>query len=158
MIRNPLVVAYRYDPYSKIMTREGYDVKSMKDRRMSAITEARGASVFGLILGSLGRQGNPVIFNRIKALLKARNKTIIPFIMAEIQPAKLAKITSVDAWIQVACPRLSIDWGTEYEKPLLSPYELEVMLNETAWQEVYPMDYYSQNGGSWTNYYQNKKE
>lgn len=26
--------------------------------------------------------------------------------------------------MQVACPRLSIDWGMAFEKPLLSPYEV----------------------------------
>ena len=30
----------------------------------------------------------------------------------------------VDAWIQIACPRLSIDWGYAFKKPLLSPYEV----------------------------------
>ena len=28
------------------------------------------------------------------------------------------------SWVQVACPRLSIDWGMAFEKPLLSPYEV----------------------------------
>jgi len=27
---------------------------------------------------------------------------------------------------QVACPRLSIDWGTHFAAPLLTPYEAEV--------------------------------
>ena len=27
-------------------------------------------------------------------------------------------------WVQVACPRLSIDWGYAFPKPLLSPYEV----------------------------------
>ncbi len=78
--------------------------------------------------------------------------------MAEIQPAKLRKIKAVDAWVQVACPRLSIDWGTEYEKPLLSPYECEVMLQQTAWRESYPMDFYSGSGGPWSNYHNSAKK
>ena len=28
------------------------------------------------------------------------------------------------SWVQIACPRLSIDWGMAFEKPLLSPYEV----------------------------------
>ena len=28
------------------------------------------------------------------------------------------------SWIQIACPRLSIDWGYAFAKPLLSPYEV----------------------------------
>lgn len=27
-------------------------------------------------------------------------------------------------WVQVACPRLSIDWGEAFSKPLLTPYEV----------------------------------
>lgn len=37
-------------------------------------------------------------------------------------------------------------------QPVLTPYELEVMLKTADWQDVYPMDYYSDGGGSWTNY------
>jgi 2-(3-amino-3-carboxypropyl)histidine synthase len=66
---------------------------------------------------------------------------------------QLASFADVDAWIQVACPRLSIDWGTGFTAPLLTPYEAEVALGATAWREVYPMDYYARGSGTWTNYY-----
>lgn len=33
-------------------------------------------------------------------------------------------LTSLHRWVQVACPRLSIDWGTAFPKPLLTPYEV----------------------------------
>ena len=33
-------------------------------------------------------------------------------------------IMSFYRWVQVACPRLSIDWGYAFPKPLLSPYEV----------------------------------
>ena len=44
-------------------------------------------------------------------------------LLSEVFPAKLALFRDVDAWVQVACPRLSIDWGAAFEKSLLSPYE-----------------------------------
>lgn len=31
-------------------------------------------------------------------------------------------------WVQVACPRLSIDWGEAFSKPLLTPYEVSTPL------------------------------
>ncbi|MFN9954033.1 MAG: hypothetical protein ACK55I_13115, partial [bacterium] len=49
----------------------------------------------------------------------------------------------------MACPRLSIDWGHFYTKPLLSTFELFALLKEATFptpgnpQERYPMDYYS---------------
>jgi 2-(3-amino-3-carboxypropyl)histidine synthase len=61
----------------------------------------------------------------------------------------------VDAWVQIACPRLSIDWGYAFSKPLLNPYEAEVAFGGTAWKDVYPMDFYSKDGGAWSVYYTN---
>lgn len=152
MIHNPDLDIYRYDPYSKTITAEGYDIEKMKSTRRLAIRDAAKAELFGVILGTLGRQGSPKIFNRIRDLLHANNRKCVLFLMAELNPVKLASIQQIDAWVQVSCPRLSIDWGDSFTKPVLTPYELEVMLNATAWREVYPMDYYSNSGGSWSNY------
>lgn len=33
MIQNPGVAAFRYDPYAKVLTREGYDTRQMTDFR-----------------------------------------------------------------------------------------------------------------------------
>ena len=44
---------------------------------------------------------------------------------------------------QIACPRLSTDWGTAFKKPLLTPYEASVALASTEWRESYPMDFYA---------------
>ena len=79
--------------------------------------------------------------------------------LSEIMPDKLKKFPRVDAWIQIACPRLSIDWGHFYTKPLLSTYEAFAMLNEARFPKVgakkdtYPMDFYSDEGGKWSNYW-----
>ncbi|GFR72766.1 2-(3-amino-3-carboxypropyl)histidine synthase subunit 1 [Elysia marginata] len=63
----------------------------------------------------------------------------------------LAHIEKLSRWVQVACPRLSIDWGAAFEKPLLTPYEMSVALQLTSWQSTYPMDYYANDSlGPWT--------
>ena len=55
------------------------------------------------------------------------------------------------SWVQIACPRLSIDWGQFFDRPLLTPYEAMVSLKEVAWQNEYPMDFYSNDSlGNWT--------
>lgn len=86
--------------------------------------------------------------------------------LSEIFPGKLALMGDVGAWVQVACPRLSIDWGYAFERPLLSPYEAFVALGarEAGWMGdeddaedhggaprareggVYPMDFYAREG------------
>ena len=79
MIANPGVPAFRYDPYSKKLTREWYDHREMRSNRATAVESAResiqrrsltGAGgdddddsdvsgpLWGVILGTLGRQGS----------------------------------------------------------------------------------------------------
>ena len=65
-------------------------------------------------------------------------------LLSEISADKLSKFTDIEVWIQIACPRLSIDWGYSFPQPLLSPYEACIVLNSTSkWEKTYPMDYYS---------------
>ena len=81
MIANPGVPAFRYEPYSKKLTREWYDHREMRSNRSTAVESAResiqrrsltgahssGAHddddgddgpLWGVILGTLGRQGS----------------------------------------------------------------------------------------------------
>ena len=74
MIANPRVPAFRYDPYSKKLTRERYNHTEMQTVRDNAVEMARkslsvlsqnsastvkeGAPLWGVILGTLGRQGS----------------------------------------------------------------------------------------------------
>ena len=156
MIANPQIrMIYKYDPYAHVMTHEGYDHERMHHNRREAIRKASSARLFGVILGTLGRQGSNAVVEGLKAALREAKKPFMNFLMTEIRPAALRQFSQVDAWIQVACPRLSIDWGTEFDKPILTPYEANVMLGRINWQEDhYPMDYYSKNSlGPWTVYH-----
>lgn len=152
MIANPTVKAYRYDPYSKKFTHETYDHALMKSTRKEAIAKAASAKCYGLILGTLGRQGSPKVLNFLKEKMRVAGIDHIVVMLSEIFPEKLKLFQNVDAWIQVACPRLSIDWGTAFEKPLLNPYEAAVALNLSSWNnQEYPMDYYAKDSlGPWT--------
>ncbi|CAG5135786.1 unnamed protein product [Candidula unifasciata] len=151
MIHNPHLPAYRYDPYSKVFTREYYDIQRMHQARQEAIAVASKAKMVGIILGTLGRQGSPKVLETLTSQIKASGRDYLIVLLSEIFPDKLKLMDSVEAWVQVACPRLSIDWGTAFRKPLLTPYELNVALKVTNWQSTYPMDYYASDSlGPWT--------
>lgn len=161
MIANPTLKAFKYDPYEKKFTKEEYDHLEMRKNRKNAIDKAKTAQRFGLILGTLGRQGSPKVMKHLEERLAQHNKQTSHILLSEIFPAKLALFKDIDAFVQVACPRLSIDWGTAFEKPVLTPYELSVALGDAEWHitsetkvkedEAYPMDYYaSKSLGYWT--------
>lgn len=73
--------------------------------------------------------------------------------MSEIFVARLACFDVIQCWVQVACPRLSIDWGNMFQKPLLTPFEISAALNYTDFNNSeYPMDFYAYDSrGPWTN-------
>ena len=73
MIANPSLPAYRYDPYTKKLTAEGYAHLEMRKMRESAVVDARKslgkmreqsgdeAELWGVVLGTLGRQGSMTV-------------------------------------------------------------------------------------------------
>lgn len=184
MIANPSVPAFRYDPYSKKITRELYNHEEMRTIRDDAVQTARKSiaalpktsfsqgivaqtdenPIWGIILGTLGRQGS---FKQMQAITHqlSTSKTDIPYIpilLSELSPAKLALFNPyISTFIQTACPRLSIDWGYAFDKPLLSPYETAVAVGQAkGWMNEekegskrarggrYPMDFY-EAGSPW---------
>ncbi|VDK87408.1 unnamed protein product [Litomosoides sigmodontis] len=160
MIQNPSVVAYQYDPYSKKFTHEEHDFNLMVIKRKESVEIAEKCHMFGLIQGSLGRQGNPKIVEDLEKKLQAAGKKFMRVLLSEITPQKLSCFTDIDCWVQVACPRLSIDWGASFEKPLLTPYELAAVLKYVSFRtDSYPMDYYANESlGPWTNNHETHRE
>ncbi|KZP12100.1 Diphthamide synthesis [Athelia psychrophila] len=178
MIANPTVPAFRYDPYSKKLTRERYDHGEMRTVRDQAVQTARQSiealpasrpslvahkdapPLWGVILGTLGRQGS---FRQLQAITNqlSSSRTPIPFIpilLSELSPSKLALFNPhISTFVQTSCPRLSIDWGYAFDKPLLSPYETAVAVGKAVgWMDkqdgaeggIYPMDFYAA-GSPW---------
>lgn len=151
MIANSELTFYRYNPYDKTITEEYYDYTKMSDIRNNEVKRAASGQCFAIILGTLGRQGSPKVLETTQMLLKKNNKHYITVLMSEIFPEKLKLFSGIDAWVQIACPRLSIDWGYAFDKPLLTPYELTAAMKSIEWKKQYPMDFYaSQSLGQWT--------
>ena len=94
--------AYRYDPYSKEFTREYYDHSQMRKNRSSEINKARTGKIWGIILGTLGRQGHPKILDLLEEKLKESGKKVVRLLLSEIFPQKLSLMDSnVDAWVNI---------------------------------------------------------
>lgn len=163
MIANPNLEAYKYDPYSKVFTREYYDHDLMKRVRYKSICQAKCSGKFGILMGTLGRQGNLRVVDHIRERVNYHKRESVIILLSEIFPSKLNIFKGIDAFVQIACPRLSIDWGIDFQKPLLNPYEMAVALNDTKWceekQSSYPMDFYAHESlGLWTPNHKPKKD
>jgi 2-(3-amino-3-carboxypropyl)histidine synthase len=145
MIANPHHNFYQYNPYTRELTIERYDHKELMRRREEELARAA--------FGTLGRQGNIGILNRMRSKVSPNYDYFI-ILVSEVNDHLLKLLKDkVDFFVQVSCPRLSIDWGYKSAKPLLTPYEFFVLMGMVEWKQTYPMDYYSNNGGEWTNYF-----
>ena len=176
MIANPTVRAFRYDPYLGVLFLEEYDHVGMKKARRKVIEAAKEARRWGVVLGTLGRQGSVRVLERILERMEMKGLEYTVVLMSELSPGRIELFgDSVDAWVQIACPRLSIDWGEAFKKPLLTTFEVEIALGFVpGWwekpgscdscgcsckcmnggeEEHYPMDYYAQDGGDWNGSY-----
>lgn len=172
MIANPSVPAFRFDPYSKKFTREVYEHKEMRAIRGDAVRNARrnlverGADSWAILLGTLGRQGSLSVLKTVQGSLPPGTDALPPLLilLSELSPAKLALFSKdeISTFVQTSCPRLSIDWGYAFSRPLLSSYEASVAAGRIqGWEgtEVdgkkgagdYPMDFYADGSlGPWT--------
>ena len=79
--------------------------------------------------------------------------------LSELSPAKLSLMDDyISTFVQTSCPRLSIDWGYAFSKPLLNPYEAAVAvgklpgwkrssgkIDERGTLDAYPMNFYEAN-------------
>lgn len=61
------------------------------------MSTAKEAKKYGLILGTLGRQGKPQILKYLETSIKEQGKESINVLLSEIFPGKLDQFEDVDA-------------------------------------------------------------
>jgi len=89
--------------------------ESERERGREGERPAGDKTPMGKIQGTLGRQGNPHVVAHVTTLLKAAGKSSVPVLLSEITPQKLATFEGIDAWVQIACPRVAF-----YKEHILS--------------------------------------
>jgi 2-(3-amino-3-carboxypropyl)histidine synthase len=102
----------------------------MISRRSDEIARALNGKTKRLcfILGALGRQGNSGVLDRLIKKVEGIFEHMV-LIATEVNVELLTAI-EVDFFVQIACPRLSIDWSYGTPKPLLTPYELYALIDK----------------------------
>lgn len=114
-------------------------VEKVLRQRYLRIGMAKDAKTFGIILGGRRGQARTALATRLKEELEKRGKRAYLLQLREITPEALLPFRKLDAFVNTACPRVAIDDGPRYKKPLLTPTELEMVLGERS-QERYEMD------------------
>lgn len=75
----------RYDPYGRHLLAESYDHAGMRAARRKAVQAATGARRWGVVMGTLGRQGNPRIVEHLEGRLRAKGLTYTLVLLSEVR-------------------------------------------------------------------------
>ena len=68
--------------------------------------------------------------------LKEKGKNPIVITMSELTPDKIMNFYNIDAFIELACPRIAIDDFAKYPRPILTFKEALVALGTKSWDEI----------------------
>jgi 2-(3-amino-3-carboxypropyl)histidine synthase len=107
--------------------------------RFARITRATEAKKFGILISSKEGQSRWELAKVLKNMIHNEGKEAYLILMDEINPPSLMPYMDLDAFIVTACPRIAIDDSKMYDKPLLTPPELEIVLGKRKWED-YQMD------------------
>ena len=109
---------YILDPYFNEVREISDFAKKLKKRSTLAIYNAVDAQTFGVIIGLKDGQLSKLTALKFKKELESKGKTVHLIALTEVTNERIRNLKGVDAFIQVACPRISTD--NEFDKPVLS--------------------------------------
>ena len=117
-----------------IRSMAGLKEKILKQRAIS-IQKLKDAKTAGIIIETKPGQrfGNP---KYLVDKLKEQHKEVVVITMSEITPEKIMNFYNIDAFIELACPRIAIDDYAKYPKPILTFKEALVALGEKSWEDI----------------------
>lgn len=102
-------------------------------QRHAVIEKAERARTFGIIIGEKVGQRRLRRARELRKLLRWKKKDAVLLMMDKFDPDKL-KSLGFDAYVSTACPRIAIDDVAMYDRPLLTPQELEIVLGVRKWE------------------------
>ena len=111
-------LTYILDPYFNEVREISDFAKKLKKRSTLAIYSAVDAQTFGIIIGLKEGQLSKLTALKFKKELESKGKTVHLIALTEVTNERIRNLKGVDAFIQVACPRISTD--NEFDKPVLS--------------------------------------
>jgi 2-(3-amino-3-carboxypropyl)histidine synthase len=129
----PTVIADPYDNRAYSITDE---TQRLLKQRFASIQEAKNAKTFGVLVGLKPGQKHLDTALKVKALAEKHGKAAFILAGREITPEVLLEFPSIDAYVNTACPRISLDTPGKFQKPILTVNEFMVVCGEVSWMDM----------------------
>ena len=124
------------DPYDKRAFPINDEAQKILKKRWACIEEAEAAKIFGVFVGLKPGQKRLDQALNVKALAEKHGKAAYLLAAREITPETLLEFPSIDAYVNTACPRISLDASGKFSKPVLTINEFMVASGESSWENM----------------------
>lgn len=127
----PTIVA---DPYEKRAYSVNEEARKILRQQWASIDEAKKAKIFAVLVGLKSGQKRLEKALDIKEKLEKGGRKSHLFAVSEVTPEVLMGFPTVDAYVNTACPRISLDNASKFQKPVLTINEALVAVGELSWE------------------------
>jgi len=124
------------DPYEKRAYAIYNEVQRIMKQRWATIYETKKAENFGVLVGLKSGQEKFDEALQVKEKLEKKGKRATLLALKEITPEALMQFPTVDAFVNTACPRVSLEDASKFLKPVLTLEETSVILEEMGWEKL----------------------
>jgi len=124
------------DPYEKRAYPIDEEAQKVQKQRWASIQEAQKAKTFAVLVGLKPGQKRLEEALIIRDKLENAGKDAYMFAVREITPEVVMNFPTVDAYVNTACPRVSLDEPSKFQKPMLTLNEALVVIGEISWKEL----------------------
>lgn len=129
----PTIVA---DPYAQAAYTLDVEVNRILKQRYAGIQQAQDAKSFGILISLKPGQKHMDEALKVKETLEKMDKTAYIMAVREVLPSVLNEFPTVDAYVNTACPRISLDDASKFKKPVLTINEFKVLSGESTWEHM----------------------
>jgi len=129
----PTIIA---DPYEKKAYSIDGEAQKILKQRWACIEEAGRAKTLGVIIGLKPGQKHLDEALKIKEMAEKTGKAAFLLAVRELLPETLMEFPTVDAYVNTACPRISLDAPSKFLKPVLTVNEFMVVSGESSWENL----------------------
>jgi 2-(3-amino-3-carboxypropyl)histidine synthase len=124
------------DPYTGQAYSVQEETQKILKQRYASIKEAQRAKNFGILISLKPGQKHLDEALKIKEVAEKNGKTACLLAVREILPEVLSEFPTVDAYVNTACPRISLDDASKFKKPVLTVQEFRVISGESSWETL----------------------
>lgn len=129
----PTIIADPYDNHAFAINDEAQKIIK---QRFASIREAKNAKKFGIFVGL--KPGQKYLRRAMKIKGMAEKHGLSAFLLTgkELTPENLLDFPDIQAYVNTACPRISLDCPEKFQKPILTANEFMVVCGEVSWQQM----------------------